>query len=85
MITRVLKQVQRYAFMGLEYSGEREHRHQKMELLIDPDSAETQIIADSMESGFGLRLTHELVNQHCCKNELVTVGLSTIFSAYLQH
>ncbi len=73
VITRYIKEflllltdAHKEAEMGIAYSGDRKERGQASKYMILTDSAESQIIADAMESGFGLRLTKELINKHRC-------------------
>ncbi len=53
------------------------------DLMIGKDSLDMQIIADSMEGGFGLRSTRDLVKEHQRDIDLTVVGLTTVWNAYL--
>jgi hypothetical protein len=80
-----LKSIVEYHSMGLEYDGTRRTKCGQggKPLLIPAGSVEMQIIADSLEAGYGLRQTKVLVNEHRCQSDdKVMAGLSTIYEAY---
>ena len=64
IVKRVLQRINAMANMGVVYAGERAEKRQFDNYMISCSSVEMQIIADAMESGFGLRLTTELLNEH---------------------
>jgi len=80
----VLDQAHTFAAMGSIYNGERQRPREFSKFLITPSSEDMQIIADAMESGFGLHLTKELLNEHWGQKNLPTVGLTTVWMAYLR-
>jgi hypothetical protein len=84
VVARVLDQAHTLAAMGSIYNGERQRPREFSKFLIAPASEDMQIIADAMESGFGLRLTKELLNEHRQQKNLPTVGLTTVWMAYLR-
>jgi hypothetical protein len=82
-VKECLTKVVSYIDMGIEYDGSRSEMGESSRILLIPaGSVEMQIIADSMEKGFGIRRTKELVNEHREENGVDKVGLSTVFEAY---
>jgi hypothetical protein len=69
--------------MGIEYDGSRKDMGESSRiLLIQAGSVEMQIIADSVGSGFSIRKTTELVNEHRKENGIKEVGISTVHELY---
>jgi hypothetical protein len=69
--------------MGIEYDGKKKDMGESSRvLLIQAGSVEMQIIADSVDMGFSIRKTTELVNEHRKQNDDKEVGLSTVFEVY---
>jgi hypothetical protein len=64
VVARVLDQAHTLGAMGSVYNGERQRPREFSKYLLSPASEDLQIVADSMESGFWLRLTKELLNEH---------------------
>jgi hypothetical protein len=84
IVKRVLRLAHAKAKMGQVYAGERAERREFTNYMLRSSSEEMQVIADAMESGFGLRLTKELLNEHRRQNQLEVVGLTTVWMAYLR-
>jgi hypothetical protein len=84
MVKECMTRAERCLHMGTEYDGSRNKmsKSKTKALLIPAGSVELQIIADSMELGYGIRLTKELVNEHRGGNDAERVGLSTVYEAY---
>ncbi len=84
IVTHVLEMARKKAVMGVVYAGERAEVKEFSNFMISSGSQDMQIIADSIESGFGLLLTRELLNEHRLQKNLEVVGLNTVWMAYLQ-
>jgi hypothetical protein len=83
-VGRVLRMAYKRAIIGEIYVGERAEKREFTNYMLSHSSEEMQIIADAMESGYGLRLTRELLNEHRRQNDLEVVGLTTVWMAYLR-
>jgi hypothetical protein len=76
-IVPILREVLRCQDEKIEYAGETKHRIGRPPNL-SVDGEEAQIVADCQESGFSLRLTQWMANQHRKENGLPSLTLSSI-------
>src|SRR5947209_7983645 len=84
MVHHVLEAIIKCAMMGIEYDGGQHMGSGSHNSLIMLNSTESQIIADRMEQGLGLRQTTTLVNEYCIAIDKSHIGVSTVYSTYLQ-
>lgn len=80
-VWRVLRSLQKCHKNGVEYTGEQNGGSGGANRLIEPESLDCQIIADSMESFVGLRQTTTLLNENRIARGLQHVGVSAVDNA----
>ena len=81
MVKAILDGVLECAQMGVEYDGARSPGSGGHNKCINLDSAETQIIADAIEGGLGLRQVTPMVNEYRASIGKGHVGMSAVHSA----
>ena len=83
-ILRVLRELQRCALAGQEYTGERARDLSHARALLQIDSPDAAVMADAMERGLGLSKATAAVNTARVRRGLDPVGRSAVYSLHLR-